>query len=64
MSLGTIKGKIYAPTTSISPRAVGIYKNFRDSFGTVNDVIGFLLSNRVTLDTTPGAANPLKTRRG
>ncbi|SRR6266568_733113 len=59
MSLGTIKGKIYAPTTSISPRVVGIYKNFGDSFGTVNGVIGLLLSNPVTLDTTPGTANPL-----
>lgn len=59
VALGSIKGKMYSPATVVSPRVVGIYKNFDSKTGSVNDVIGLLLSNPVTLNTAVGAPSPL-----
>lgn len=67
LSLGSVKAKIYDPGTKVSPRAVGIYKNFEGGQQTIHRIISSILYDGAFLfikpDETKGKVPPMDLKK-
>jgi hypothetical protein len=56
MAMGAIKSQMYVEKTSFVPGVVAVYNTIGGGGETINDVISWLLQNRVELDPTSGVS--------